>query len=514
LPKAGIEQGGGILVGIHEGSWELYNWLLAHHFNYAIFAREQSHKGLDVFLNEVRKEENLKVSFSLKEIVKYLRNGYMVGLGVDHGAEDSAVLVEFFSHLVPTPAGAVYLAKKLNKKIYPGFGYRKRGFDHVLEIGEPIDPSGLSNEELLRKINRIYEEHLRKHPSEYLWYYKRFKRKGTLDILLLSDGKLGHFKQSQALCALFEEENYEVRVKSIEMRYKNKVARILSEVCAFFSSRACSGCGACLKCLLEKDTYGQLSGSYADIVISTGSYAAAVNRIFASYIGAKSIAILRPNIPLSRFDLAILPCHDRMKTPNSVRIKGALFYSSNIEEKIKLCKDFFKLGPNKKVSVFFGGPIYDTQEFIENSKRFIAKIREYSEKFNYRLLISTSRRTPQVIDEYLKETLEGFVNTEAIVYAKKENYDFVFEGFASLSEIVFVSSESISMISETLSLKKPCVCLFLERADAKHKVFLASIANEAGFLSPPYEIEKVNVKISSIYEENRLAVKEAIKKLL
>ncbi|MDD5195963.1 MAG: hypothetical protein PHQ96_09905, partial [Candidatus Omnitrophica bacterium] len=88
LPKAGIEQGGGILVGIHEGSWELYNWLLAHHFNYAIFAREQSHKGLDVFLNEVRKEENLKVSFSFKEIVKYLRNGYMVGLGVDHGAED------------------------------------------------------------------------------------------------------------------------------------------------------------------------------------------------------------------------------------------------------------------------------------------------------------------------------------------------------------------------------------------------------------------------------------------
>ncbi|MDD5583947.1 MAG: ELM1/GtrOC1 family putative glycosyltransferase [Candidatus Omnitrophica bacterium] len=514
MPRTPLSPDGGILVGIHEGSWELYNWLLARHFNYAIFARQQTNKGLDAFLNEVRSQEGLKVCFSLKELVKCLRNGYMAGLGVDHGAEDNALMIEFFSHLVPTPRGAVYLAKRLNKKIYPGFGYRAKGFTHVLKIGEPIETADKSEEELLRLLNMTYEQHLREHPHEYLWYYKRFKRKGNLDIVLLDDGKTGHFKQSRALEALIEEEKYIVRSKIITIRYRNKIFRILAEICAFFSTRQCFACGKCLKYLIDRNSYTQLMTSRADIVISTGSYAAAANRIFSSYIGAKSIAILRPNIPLSRFDLTILPRHDRIQSGNTAVIKGALFHAPEVDEKITLCKDFFNLTPEAKISVFFGGPLYDTQKFIENSKLFIAELKKYALAQNYRLLVSTSRRTPEVIDQYLARELEGFEKTETIVYARKANYDFVFEGFVSLSSMAFVSCESISMISEILQLKKPCVCLLLERADAKHKVFLESVRNEVTFLDVPYEMRDMKLKISSLFDENRRVIKEALKKVL
>ncbi|MCM8819625.1 MAG: hypothetical protein NC925_02405, partial [Candidatus Omnitrophica bacterium] len=47
----------GILIGIHAGSWELYNWLLAHKIKYVMFANRQPNKNLDKFLNENRQVE-------------------------------------------------------------------------------------------------------------------------------------------------------------------------------------------------------------------------------------------------------------------------------------------------------------------------------------------------------------------------------------------------------------------------------------------------------------------------
>ena len=41
----------------------------------------------------------------------------MIGMVLDHGVEEDALVVDFFSHLVPTPKGGVYLGKKFNKKV-------------------------------------------------------------------------------------------------------------------------------------------------------------------------------------------------------------------------------------------------------------------------------------------------------------------------------------------------------------------------------------------------------------
>ncbi len=52
----------------------------------------------------------------------------MVGVVIDQGAEVDALEIPFFSHLVPTPKGAVYLARKFNKKIYTSFCLRQNNF--------------------------------------------------------------------------------------------------------------------------------------------------------------------------------------------------------------------------------------------------------------------------------------------------------------------------------------------------------------------------------------------------
>jgi len=195
-------------------------------------------------------------------------------------------------------------------------------------------------------------------------------------------------------------------------------------------------------------------------------------------------------------------------------IKGALFYPDGLEEKVKNCRKFFSLSKDKKASFFLGGPISERGEFGVNLKFFIPKLKEFSLKEGYKILISTSRRTPPEVESYLEKELKGFANLEALVIANKNNYDFVFEGFGGLADVVFVSSESISMVSEIASLQKPCVCVFLEPEDDKRKVFLRSMKEEISFLRRPYNISSIKLKTSLIFDKNKELVKKALEELL
>ncbi|MCK4912204.1 MAG: mitochondrial fission ELM1 family protein [Candidatus Omnitrophica bacterium] len=512
--KEGEYPGGGIFVGIHAGNWELSMSCWAQRHKFAAYVQQQKHRGLDKFLNELRQEGKIKVCFTLRELIKCVREDYMIGVVLDHGAENDALEIEFFSHLVPTPRGAVYLARKFNKKIYVSFCQRKKNFSHILEIGKPIDVEGRDDKEVLTELNKIYQKLLEKYPWEYFWYYKRFKRKVNRDVVVLSDGKPGHLKQAKALLSLLSEESSKIRSKVIEVKYKNVFGRIFADIVAFFVGKHCLGCGFWLSKLVDEKTWQELDRTYADAVISAGSFIAPVNKLFSSYLGAKSVTVLRPNIPLRKFDLAIIPEHDRIQADSAVMIKGALFYPDNFQEKVKNCEKFFNLGGDKKISLFLGGPISEKEEFVENVKLFIPKIKEYSLKQGYKILISTSRRTPREVEDYLEKEAKDFEGLEALVVANKTNHDFVFEGFGGLADVVFVSSESISMVSEIASLQKPCVCVFFEPEDDKRKVFLRSMKEEISFLRKPYNISSVKLKTSLIFDRNKAVIKKALEKIL
>jgi KDO2-lipid IV(A) lauroyltransferase len=506
--------GGGIMLGIHAGSWEVTNSALAHTYNFSVLVQQQKNKGFDKFLNEVRREQGIRVCLSLKELIKSIKKNCMIGMVLDHGVEEDALVVSFFSHLVPTPKGGVYLGKKFNKKIYPCFSYRTKGFRRVLEIGVPIEPADKAIDELLVYLNKFYENYLTKYPWEYYWYYKRFKHKLNRQVLILSDAKPGHLKQSQALVSFLEERNYKIDSKIIEIKYKNKFKRLAAEVLAALTPKRCIGWDWLLKAGFEKDLKEKLKTTYADIVISTGSSLAPLNKLFSSYLGAKSGVILRPNIPLAKFNLAIIPEHDRIWAKNVVLIKGALSYPERVEEKGKEAKSFFKLSEEKKIAFFLGGPLADSDDFMKSLEAFIPKLKEFSSKKGYKLLISTSRRTPGEAESYLEKELKGFLNTESLVIANRNNYDFVFEGFASLADIVFVSSESISMVSEIAALQKPCVCTFFENEDDKRKVFFETMKEDISFLREPYDIELIKPKKSLIFNKNKEALEKRLRKLL
>ncbi len=505
---------GGIMLGIHAGSWEVTNSALAHEYDFAVLVQPQKNKGFDKFLNEVRKAQKIRVCFSLKDLINCIKKDYMIGMVLDHGVEEDALVVDFFSHLVPTPKGAVYLGKKFNKKIYPCFSYRTKGFKRILQIGKPLDPADKTIDELLVYLNKFYQDYLIEYPWEYYWYYKRFKHKVNRQVLILSDSKAGHLKQSKALLALLQERNYKFESTIVEVKDQHKIKRLLVEIIAAVIPKRCIGWDWLLGVGFEKDLAQKLKMSCPDIVISTGSSLAPLNKILSSYFGAKSAVILRPNVALKKFNLAIIPEHDRIWAKNIVSIKGALSYPQNIEEKSKEAKRFFKLGNDKKISFFLGGPLADSDEFMRNLGVFIPQLKEFASKNGYKLLVSTSRRTPADAESYLEKELSGFSNTESLVIANRSNYDFIFDGFVGLADIVFVSSESISMVSEIAALQKSCVCVFFEEMDDKRKVFFETMKEDVSFLSKPYDIESIKPKKSLIFDKNKEAIEKRLRRLL
>ncbi|MDD5081488.1 MAG: ELM1/GtrOC1 family putative glycosyltransferase [Candidatus Omnitrophica bacterium] len=502
-----------VLVGVHGGSWELYNFALSSKANFAVLAKRQKNKVLDKFLNEIRANQSLEVCFTLKELLRYMKKGYVVGMVVDHGAEDNAIYVELFSHLVPTPRGAVYVARKLERTIYPCYGVREHGFSHKIITGDPIVCNNKTDMEILNELHLFYERVITQYPAEYLWSHKRFKRKKDKIIAILSDNKKGHEKQSLAFVSYIFEYLKDVKYKVIHVRYKFPFMRMLAEALAFIFGENSIFSDKCLSLLLKKDSALELRTTFADIVVSTGSFVAPVTKLFSTSIRSKSVSILRPNILTRKFDAVIVPEHDRVTGDNIVVIKGALTYPRDLEDKAQKCRDKFNLKEHKRFSVFIGGPLFDKETYIRNVSRFMDKVKHFALDSGYRVLISTSRRTPPEIDELISEKMEYAEGVEVIIYANRENHDFVFDGFIALSDFVLVSAESISMISEIIALEKPCAAVRFERMDGKHKIFLNSIENTIEIIDNPYNLHKIRMVDSGIMEYNRTELAKLLKRL-
>lgn len=509
-----LDSQGGILTGIHNGNWELYNSYIAQRIPFTIYAQKQKNKFLNDFINHTREAQNLRVCNSIKEFISYFHKKYYIGMAIDHGAEDNAAFVDFFSQKVPAPRGAVYLAKKYNKRIFPCYGYRKKGKHHFAYFGDPIDPSDKSEKELLETINAIYQEYICAHPESYLWSYKRFKRKVNQNVLILDDGKIGHLKQSQSLVAFLEENIDDLRVRTVKVKYRSRLTRLFTYFLALISPRHWLGWQEVFPVLFVKDTAKQLQSVYADLVISTGSFLAPVNKLVSACLSARSVSILKGNLPTNKFSLVVVPQHDRVKGENVCLVKGALSFPKNYDSAVGQCKEEFSLTKNKKIAFFLGSHIYDQNEFCRNLEKFLQELKALSLEKEYNILVSTSRRTSPEEETILRRELSGQDFVEKIVYVREKNYDFVFNGFLGISDFVFVSSDSVSMVSEVVSFSKPCVAVSLGKIKVKHQRFYHSLGKEVMILEAPYKLDLNHLKVPQILADNKIKLKEKLNRII
>lgn len=325
-------------------------------------------------------------------------------------------------------------------------------------------------------------------------------------ILVLSDGKAGHLNQAKAVAGIVHKrkidqgrESGQIETKIVEVKFKNAFCRILLGLCSVFSAANCRSCLACLRFCLQKGSFNRLMKASTDIIVSAGASLSPVNLLLSYKNKARNIILMKPPfLSLARFDLAIIPEHDRIYPLNNVlltRITPNLIDSQYLKEQANILRNRNQIavpgsqndGPT--IGVLIGGDTPKYKLTSELMDKVVSQLKQAAENLNCRILVSTSRRTPKAAEELLRENLDNFSRCKLLVIASENNIPEAVGGILGLSDIIVVSGESISMVSEAVSAEKYVLVFKPEKntkAMTKQEEFLRRLEKEGALkIIPP-----------------------------
>ena len=508
IDEALKQKKGLILLAMHYGSWELASLATAMMgYPYKVVVKPQKrYSKLNELLNTYRECHGRVVierGLGTREFIKSLKNNEIVGMVVDQGGRDG-LLVPFFNKQASMSVGAIRMGLKLGVPVCFAIIMRQGGPYHRFIIHKPFHLTGTGNTDddvraNLKQVKQLMEKYIRESPAEYMWFYKIWKYSKEATTVILSDGKTGHLRQSQAVARVLgkalKEREIIPSTRVLEVKYKSPLAyRLMSFLSVFANHYIYFGRLGFMKWFLTPESYRTIMSVNADFIISCGSSVAALNYLLSNEQQAKSIAVLKPGLlNFRRFDLVILPEHDRPKRrrfDNVIYTKGApnLITPDYLQEQAELLQQRFshlKTSGLLRIGLLVGGDTRDYMLQEQKVKMVVNQIKEISEEFNTEILAASSRRTSEKVESMLQRELKKFARCKLLILANRNNVAEAVGGILDLSDIVVVSGDSVSMISEAATSGKKTIVFPADTRGLsrphKHARFIDSL-NEQGYI--------------------------------
>ena len=192
-----------------------------------------------------------------------------------------------------------------------------------------------------------------------------------------------------------------------------------------------------------------------NIIISAGRKTAPIAAFLKNYYQAFAIQIMNPNWNFAKFDVVVLPSHDKKnKYDNVIRMTGSLTriddellkteYQkfSNVLQKISSPKIALLVGGSSKKGKF-------TNQTAEALGKIVSNI---TKQMNGNLLVLNSRRTGEEITEILDQNLDC---PKKIFKWKNQDWQNPYFAVLQAADFIIATGDSISMCSEICSLGKP-----------------------------------------------------------
>jgi len=175
---------GAVIVTAHAGNWEVLGASLALHDIPIIgVAKQQTNAVMDRLVNHLRRSSGMRIFYStgVRDMINYLKAGYVIGLLSDQAAGHDGAFVDFFGRLASTPKGAAHFARLRGCGIVPTFITEKPDGTHVITMQPPLYVNATKNREedlfsMTQTYTKIIEDHVRQHPEEWFWLHNRWKR--------------------------------------------------------------------------------------------------------------------------------------------------------------------------------------------------------------------------------------------------------------------------------------------------------------------------------------------------
>ncbi len=175
-----------IFMTAHFGNWEIAPKIIGAKYKpMVVLMREFDNPKIGEFFKKSRTSFNItpiNKQGSVKEIIKAFREGKALGILIDqHSNSPKAINVEFFNKKVKFNRAVSTLADKFGALVVPMFSYLENS-KYTLEFLEPKSFENETIESFTQWQATTIEDMIKKHPSEYYWFHKRFKNiKGIYD---------------------------------------------------------------------------------------------------------------------------------------------------------------------------------------------------------------------------------------------------------------------------------------------------------------------------------------------
>jgi KDO2-lipid IV(A) lauroyltransferase len=177
---------GVIFCTAHLGAWELTSFAVAHlGYPMTVIMRPIDNPRIEQMVDRYRTETGNTTldKFSAgRSMLKILRKGDFLGLLFDLNAlDEEAIFVDFFGVPASTNFLTAKLALRTNVPIIAVFSpWDKTRKKFLLDVTEPIEVEHSGDEEedvrrLTARLTQRVEDHIRRHPDQWLWVHKRWK---------------------------------------------------------------------------------------------------------------------------------------------------------------------------------------------------------------------------------------------------------------------------------------------------------------------------------------------------
>ncbi|MFT3706296.1 MAG: lysophospholipid acyltransferase family protein [Archangium sp.] len=180
-----LKRGKGVVfVTGHFGNWELLaRYVALENYPAAVIGKEASDPRTTKLIENFRASGKLRVIWrgaqgAAKEILRALKNNFILGFLIDQDTKVQSVFVPFFGKLAKTPRAAADLALRTGAAPMLGFCTRVGPLKYRITMRELPQPEGEGEEAVLaltRAFTQGIEDQIRAHPEQWVWMHQRWK---------------------------------------------------------------------------------------------------------------------------------------------------------------------------------------------------------------------------------------------------------------------------------------------------------------------------------------------------
>ncbi len=335
-----------------------------------------------------------------------------------------------------------------------------------------------------------------------------------MKVVILSDKKPGHYKQSLGIVQKMPECQMEWLEIQFRAKWRDNFLRVFMFVFGGMPLPT-SFIRMLLRSSLTTSAYNAiLQIQDIDVVLSTGSSVAAVNLLLGKKLSAKTVTCRRPSpIGIRHFDLAILPmlswesAKGRDNVCKTIGVPNPISPDTLNAERTAL-EQKLDLPDCPRIGILVGGTDQHETITIEDAEHLGKICTAVVKKINIQIVVTTSRRTPSNVTEYLKSQLAHadwcpfFIQPNTI-----SELDDPYQAILALSDLIIVTADSFSMVCEAASSGRQVIVLSLSqkvrRQPKRYKVYeymeQHSIVRQCTLEALPQQIDEA---LASSYESN------------